>query len=768
MDLLRHPSALWVLAEKVARLLDNTGEPAVNITLASCNQTALDICGNVERIIQALELSSEAGSQLLCLPELAVSGYGCEDAFYSIDLIREVERGVERLLPYTHRTGIFLGLPIYHKGHLYNAVMLAAGGRIAGINFKKILTNTGIHYESRWFTPWNMGENDALHYAGQDDVPCGDLFYNIDGVGWGVEICEESWSRHRSLAAVAHRCEVVFNASASHFSLGKYQIREQLVADSSRLLEAHFLYANLLGVDGGRIIYDGALMWAFGGKIQAQSPRMPLADLSLGHLKLDVSTAQTAKLRLQQDEGLGYQHPLSLPRCVDVTLQQPSVHRTSKPASSSLHQRSYSHRSIHFKQPQNTEKIPWARSLDERTQLRREEELFMALTLALFDYLRKSKAAGYVISVSGGCDSSTVLCLVSGMIRRGIRELGVVGFLAALHCSHLLDAAKKEERDLTAQTEEDIMWIIRQLLAAVYQPSRNSSAETQEAARELCYELGAFHCEYSIDAVVDQYLQGLTHGLQRPVSWQEDSVLLQNIQARARSPFPWLLANARRAILLSTGNRSEASLGYMTMDGDTAGGLAPLAGVGKDDLLKWLNWAHREGCGDLSCSGHIPALAKVLALRPTAELCPPHWQQSDEKDLMPYEVISHLEQRRIYDKKSSKEIHEELVRDFPSLSPELLKQYQQRFEYLWRTSQWKRERLALSFHVDDVNVDPKSACRFPVLTPTLAPPDYATQPHPEEATAPEVTSHQAQDSPPTSKDEYSEAAESHHTKPPSH
>ena len=68
----------------------------------------------------------------------------------------------------------------------------------------------------------------------------------------------------------------------------------------------------------------------------------------------------------------------------------------------------------------------------------------------------------------------------------------------------------------------------------------------------------------------------LTYSLARTqLSRQRDDVALQNVQARARGPAVWLLANLRGALLLTTSNRSEAAVGYATMDGDTCGGLVP-------------------------------------------------------------------------------------------------------------------------------------------------------------------------------------------------
>ncbi|MEL6652819.1 MAG: NAD(+) synthase [Bacteroidota bacterium] len=190
----------------------------------------------------------------------------------------------------------------------------------------------------------------------------------------------------------------------------------------------------------------------------------------------------------------------------------------------------------------------------------------------------------------------------------------------------------------------------------------------------------------------------------RPLNWEQDDITLQNIQARLRSPGIWMLANLNKALLITTSNRSEAAVGYATMDGDTSGGLAPLAGIDKASLLDWLGWAER--------AIPVPALSYVNSLRPTAELRPEEYDQSDEADLMPYEILDEIEKCAIGDYQSPVEVFRRLKGSYPD---EVLKGYIRKFFVLWSRNQWKRERYAPSFHVDDKNLDPKTWCRFPIL-----------------------------------------------------
>jgi NAD+ synthase (glutamine-hydrolysing) len=180
---------------------------------------------------------------------------------------------------------------------------------------------------------------------------------------------------------------------------------------------------------------------------------------------------------------------------------------------------------------------------------------------------------------------------------------------------------------------------------------------------------------------------------------------MQNIQARARSPIIWMLANINKSILLTTSNRSEGDVGYATMDGDTSGSLAPIAGVDKPFIIQWLKWAEKK----LGYSG----LQKVNGLNPTAELRPASMAQTDEKDLMPYAILVELEKLAIRDRLSPIQVYEKLKNQVSN--PEL-KNYVKKFFRMWSINQWKRERFAPSFHLDDLNIDPRSWCRFPILS----------------------------------------------------
>ena len=226
--------------------------------------------------------------------------------------------------------------------------------------------------------------------------------------------------------------------------------------------------------------------------------------------------------------------------------------------------------------------------------------------------------------------------------------------------------------------------------------------------------LDAEYQEWDVDELVEGYRSLVEKGIGRGLNWDDDDLALQNIQARVRAPGVWMLTNIRNALLLSTSNRSEAAVGYATMDGDTSGGLSPISGIDKAFLRQWLRWMEEVGCSPDIVA--IPELKVINDQAPTAELRPSEEGQTDESDLMPYPLLDAIEKLAIRDKKLPVEVWELMCEMQPEYDKEQLRAWVTKFFRLWSRNQWKRERYAPGFHVDDKNLDPKTWCRFPILS----------------------------------------------------
>jgi len=640
--------------------------PSFRVAAAALNQTPLDWEGNRAHSLTAIARARAAGAELLCLPELGITGYGCEDMFQSAGILDTAWEMLESMLPETQGMAVSFGLPVLHTNAIYNCAALAVDGKLVGLVPKRALAGDGIHYEPRWFKAWPKG---IARLHGDQDIPIGDLMFDVGGVRVGFEICEDAWVADRPGISLAHRgVDVILNPSASHFAFSKLDIRKRFVIEGSRAFGCAYVYANLLGNEAGRALYDGGALIASGGRLLAAGPRFSFEDCDLTVASVDV-----LKTRLSQARTNSFRPNLSDdgPKVIDVSKSwrggvEPTVEHAPLPAWES---------GPHIK----------------------EEECARALALALFDYARKSRSKGFVVSLSGGADSALCVVLIAVMAELASNALGV----------------EKASKRFGLEGITDRRQWMETMLTTAYQSTKNSGNVTRDAARTVAKAVGSRHLELDVDGLVDGYIKRIEQALERNLTWATDDVPLQNVQARVRAPSVWMLANLSGALLLATSNRSEAAVGYATMDGDTAGGLAPIAGIDKAFILRFLRWMETSGPEGV---GPMPALSVITAQQPTAELRPPDQGQTDEKDLMPYVVLDAIERRAIRDKEMPIEVWEGLCAEMPSQTPAQLALWVERFFRLWCRNQWKRERYAPSFHLDDENLDPKTWCRFPILS----------------------------------------------------
>src|SRR5215204_4875790 len=111
----------------------------IRVGAAVLNQTPLDWDGNAARIRGAIEAARQAGASILCLPELCITGYGCEDAFHAPGLQQTALEVLHELLPETSGMVVSFGLPVLYSGGLFNTACLAADGKILGFVGKQNL-----------------------------------------------------------------------------------------------------------------------------------------------------------------------------------------------------------------------------------------------------------------------------------------------------------------------------------------------------------------------------------------------------------------------------------------------------------------------------------------------------------------------------------------------------------------------------------------------------------------------------------------------------
>lgn len=660
----------------------------INIGAASVSTLALDLEGNSQKIIGCLREAGEKGADIVLFPELCLTGYGAEDQFFVTGWIKKSEEYIKKILEHVPEGMLVsVGFPLLISGgQVFNAAALIAHKKVIGCACKQFLARNGLHYEPRWFTPWPKGRRVYLDLFGQKDVPVGDFVFEAGGVKIGFEICEDSWVADRPGSSLYKRgADIILNPSASHFAIGKQQIREHFISDGSRAFGAVYAYANLLGCESGRSVFDGSAIIASNGEIVAETKRLSFRNYELCTACADISMNRVN--RLMSSEGI-------------------------EPETEGI----YSFSGFEFR-PHDRFSISAKIKINPENEY---ETVTRAVALGMWDFARRTHTSGFALSLSGGADSALCAAMAYYGVAEAAAALGRKEFLETLHTMGLNIEDRLDLSDLEFIRQA----VMPQYLITVYQGSEHSGEVTRNAAEMMAKSTGAHHIEWRIDSIVKGYTDLVNNALgeKNKLSWETDDIALQNIQARSRSPGIWLIANHCNKLLIATSNLSEASVGYCTMDGDTSGSLSPIGGISKSRILRINRWIYENGL-KIQYSDEvlrIDAMKYIIAQQPTAELRPV--EQTDESDLMPYDLMDFIRRLTHVNHLTPQEICEQVRNsEFGAkYSAEQIDGYVKKFFRLYTRNQWKRERLAVSFHIEEDSCDPKSYRRFPVLCAGLA------------------------------------------------
>ncbi|MBI4824721.1 MAG: NAD+ synthase [Nitrospirae bacterium] len=225
------------------------------------------------------------------------------------------------------------------------------------------------------------------------------------------------------------------------------------------------------------------------------------------------------------------------------------------------------------------------------------EEVYNALVLGVSDYVRKNDFKGVLIGLSGGIDSAVVSAIA-------------------------VDALGAEN------------------VTCLFMPSKYTSSESREDSYGLVKNLGIKIIEIPIDSILKSYLDTLSPEFKGLPS----DVTEENIQARVRGNILMAFSNKFGMLVLTTGNKSEMSVGYATLYGDMAGGFAVIKDVPKTMVYELAKWLNRHAV-------LIPE--RVLYKEPSAELKP---DQKDTDTLPPYPVLDPILKAYIEEERSFEEI----------------------------------------------------------------------------------------------------------------
>jgi NAD+ synthase (glutamine-hydrolysing) len=201
---------------------------------------------NAKTFIQHFEAATKAGASVVATPELALTGYTCEDLFHSESLIQESEQALEQIRDASANSLSLwvVGAPLrLADGRMLNGAWVIHHGKILGVIPKTYLPNMGEFYERRWFITGRRVHEKIDHpRLGEFWVTCSQIF-TMGPVRLGVEICQDLWGPEQVSTRLALKgANLIVNLSASNDVVGKPVIRRRLVQVQSQRLHCAYAY----------------------------------------------------------------------------------------------------------------------------------------------------------------------------------------------------------------------------------------------------------------------------------------------------------------------------------------------------------------------------------------------------------------------------------------------------------------------------------------------------------------------------------------------
>ncbi|MCG1053859.1 NAD+ synthase [Mycetohabitans sp. B5] len=248
----------------------------MKIALAQINVTVGDFAGNIAKIVAAAQTAHDAGASLMIAPELALSGYPPEDlllrpAFYTAshaalsELAIQLARfaGLRVLVGHPFRSAptgdVNPNRPV-ERGVLpvdtFNAASLLVDGQIAGTYLKQELPNTEVFDEKRYFA--------------SNPQP---FVFELEGVKFGVVICEDAWHPSAALLAKAAGAQVLLVSNGSPYHMNKENVRVDILRERIRETGMSAIYLNLVGAQDELVFDGGSVVLDAQGELVARLPQ---------------------------------------------------------------------------------------------------------------------------------------------------------------------------------------------------------------------------------------------------------------------------------------------------------------------------------------------------------------------------------------------------------------------------------------------------------------------------------------------------------------
>ena len=352
------------------------------------------------------------GVEILCFPELSLTGYSCQDLFRSQLLLEAAEIALLRLLDFTRNLNVIaiVGMPVAVEDILLNCAVVIQKGDILGIVPKTHLPNYGEFYEKRWFTSASDLRDTDICIAGSkrhlSSAP--KLFTVLGGVRFGIELCEDVWSPIPPSSSLALAgADLIFNLSASDELIGKHQYLKSLLSQQSARTLSGYIYSSCgYGESTQDVVYGGNALVYENGRLLVESNRFSLEP------QLLVSQIDVERLRAERRANTtfaGQQHQAET-ETIEIGPSAP----------------------VDFSLLRDVDPLPFIpKTADMASSC---EEILSIQTMGLVKRIAHTHVKNVVVGISGGLDSTLALLVAVrafdklSLPRRGIIGITMPGF----------------------------------------------------------------------------------------------------------------------------------------------------------------------------------------------------------------------------------------------------------------------------------------------------------------------------------------------------
>ncbi len=555
----------------------------VRVAAAVPHMRVADCFYNASEIKKQITEATHEGVEVICFPELSITGYTCSDLFFTQQLQRNALAALEDVCAFTRNLPIIVlvGAPLKVDNNLYNCAFVITDGEIVGVVPKINLPNTGEFYEKRWFSSGrDILENNVNSIRPRipfielwgNDVPFGiDLLFTTKDYSFGIELCEDLWSPLPASTQLAIQgAEIIFNLSSSNCVTGKHAFRQRMITQQSARVHCGYVYTSSgIGESTTDIVFSGSTyiaengdMLEIGERFQMESS-MIISEIDVERLRID----RQRNTNFTHDKHGHYRHINVAPLESNESSPNSPIHR-------------------HFT------KTPFLPKRKEYMEYCED-----VLNLQVYGLLRRwqhTHADSLVIGISGGLDSTLAL---------------IVSVLAA-----------------------DRLGYNRSQVIGVTMPGFGTSNRTYQNALAMMEELGVSIHEVPIRDMATQHLKDIGHDI------HNHDITYENAQARIRTLVLMNMANKYNGLVVGTGDMSELALGWATYCGDHMSMYGVNAGVPKTLVRQMVNYAAENIFSD-----HLrEILIDVIATPVSPELLPTDEEgniaQITEDKVGPYEL----------------------------------------------------------------------------------------------------------------------------------